>query len=300
MLTGRWVLLSPERLRRPTPPVPTATLPKRSFRAILVQRHAIAGTRDYLEVHKHLYPAVQPFAPGPAKAVLRADDVRPGVGTSYVLRFASRKDLVEANARHRAAFTKTLTELLSQLQADRRVVSAVVFRNHGLRSGASLTEPHHQLWGIPVPSAEELLERAWVKTQPRCPTCALLRINKKFVIAIGPHAVLLARPAARFGAELAVLPRQHIRSFTELSTAAQADVVRLLALGVRRLRATYGDAGINEVWQERGVRNQRLHFRIELLPRLNMMAGLELGTGIFLNPYLPERVAKQLRALRKI
>ena len=37
------------------------------------------------------------------------------------------------------------------------------------------------------------------------------------------------------------------------------------------------------------------HWRIELLPRLNAFAGLELATGVHINPVAPERAAGQLR-----
>jgi UDPglucose--hexose-1-phosphate uridylyltransferase len=37
------------------------------------------------------------------------------------------------------------------------------------------------------------------------------------------------------------------------------------------------------------------HWRIELLPRVNALAGLELATGIHINHLPPERAAGQLR-----
>ena len=38
------------------------------------------------------------------------------------------------------------------------------------------------------------------------------------------------------------------------------------------------------------------HWRIELLPRTNAFAGLELATGMFINPLAPERAASKLRS----
>jgi UDPglucose--hexose-1-phosphate uridylyltransferase len=38
------------------------------------------------------------------------------------------------------------------------------------------------------------------------------------------------------------------------------------------------------------------HWRIELLPRLNSLAGLELATGIHINPLSPTHAAERLRS----
>jgi UDPglucose--hexose-1-phosphate uridylyltransferase len=43
--------------------------------------------------------------------------------------------------------------------------------------------------------------------------------------------------------------------------------------------------------------DQACHWRIELLPRLNPLAGLELATGVHINPVPPEKAAARLRAL---
>jgi UDPglucose--hexose-1-phosphate uridylyltransferase len=37
------------------------------------------------------------------------------------------------------------------------------------------------------------------------------------------------------------------------------------------------------------------HWHLELLPRLNVFAALELGAGYFVNTILPEQAAAQLR-----
>src|SRR6185369_1110597 len=125
-------------------------------------------------------------------------------GDSYILRFASGRDLVDADAKRRAAFAEVVADTLRDVRARRAVESLALFRNHGAQAGASLAEPHHQLWGIPVPSAEDQAEQQWVRRLRSCPSCALIRSGKKFTVASERTATLLARPAARFGAELFV------------------------------------------------------------------------------------------------
>lgn len=298
-LTGRWALISPERLRRPLPRTPKAHLKKVRFTPKLVASMPVAGRSDAVEVHRHKYPAIAPFTDERGVSPESVPD-RAGRGISYMLRFASGRDLADVDAPRREAFAATAARYLGALHADSRAQTVLLFRNHGPRAGATLAQPHHQLWGIPVPSTEDTLELAWVKQQRTCPTCALLKTSRTFTVAQLPGAQLIARPAARFGAELAILPRVHKQSFASLGALQQADVVALLARGIRCLRKAYGDVGITEVWREPAPKNPRLHARIELLPRLSAIAGLELGSGVYLNPHQPEKIAAKLRSLRGV
>jgi UDPglucose--hexose-1-phosphate uridylyltransferase len=63
-----------------------------------------------------------------------------------------------------------------------------------------------------------------------------------------------------------------------------------------RLRAALGKLPPVNLWVRTAPRGAE-HFcwRIDLLPRLTQLAGLELGTGVNLNVVAPERAAEALR-----
>jgi galactose-1-phosphate uridylyltransferase len=63
----------------------------------------------------------------------------------------------------------------------------------------------------------------------------------------------------------------------------------LLARVVRRLHETEGPVPLN-AWVEHDARD----WRIVLFPRLTILAGLELGAGIFVNTLPPEEAAQRL------
>jgi hypothetical protein len=65
--------------------------------------------------------------------------------------------------------------------------------------------------------------------------------------------------------------------------------IRLLAEIVQRLRSVEGPVPLN-AWLEYDERD----WRIVLLPRLTILAGLELGAGIFVNTLPPEEAARRL------
>jgi UDPglucose--hexose-1-phosphate uridylyltransferase len=68
-----------------------------------------------------------------------------------------------------------------------------------------------------------------------------------------------------------------------------AGALQLAAEGVRRLRALEPDAPLN-LWLHDGD-----WWHLELLPRLTVLAGLELGAGIYVNTVPPEEAAEQLQ-----
>jgi UDPglucose--hexose-1-phosphate uridylyltransferase len=69
----------------------------------------------------------------------------------------------------------------------------------------------------------------------------------------------------------------------------------LLGRVVRRLRELEGDVPLN-AWLHTGRVGARVgHWHLELVPRLTVAAGLELGAGVYVNPLPPEQAARALR-----
>jgi len=71
----------------------------------------------------------------------------------------------------------------------------------------------------------------------------------------------------------------------ELLTAA----LSLVSEALRRLRTVEGFAPVNAWLHDHG------HWHIEVLPRLTVFAGIELGAGIYVNSLAPEDAAAELR-----
>jgi UDPglucose--hexose-1-phosphate uridylyltransferase len=70
----------------------------------------------------------------------------------------------------------------------------------------------------------------------------------------------------------------------------------MLREALARLRAALGELPPLNLWVRTAPRGAE-HFcwRIDLLPRLTHLAGLELGTGVNLNIVAPEGAAEALR-----
>ncbi len=156
--------------------------------------------------------------------------------------------------------------------------------NEGREAGASLPHSHTQLaWTGEIPPA--------VATEhtddTNCALCDLVTSNQN-VITERDGIVVIANPFGRLPYELLIAPRDHDSGgFGERLEVALA----LLADSIRRLHAVAaGPVPLNAWLHNRG------HWHFELLPRLTVMAGLELGAGIYVNSVDPAAAAAELRA----
>ncbi len=160
-----------------------------------------------------------------------------------------------------------------------------ILLNEGREAGASIPHNHSQLVWLretpPEPGAELMNLQA-----EGCALCGLLAEHESLTIDSADGMRLLAHPAGRAPYELLIAPTQH-RPNGDADLFAAA--LRLLRDGIGRLRAVEGPVPIN-AWAHAGG-----HWHLEVLPRLTVLAGLELGAGLYVNSLPPEEAAAALR-----
>jgi UDPglucose--hexose-1-phosphate uridylyltransferase len=160
-----------------------------------------------------------------------------------------------------------------------------VVLNEGRVAGSSLPHSHSQLFWLREPPPAVLEESPHLE-EGRCGVCEVLR-QESLEIAIRGDAATYAAPAGRAPYELVIAPREHTAEPTE---EGLVDAALLLRDAIVRLRATEGPVPLN-AWLHAGG-----HWHLELVPRLTVFAGLELGAGIYVNSLPPEEAAQRLRS----
>ena len=175
-----------------------------------------------------------------------------------------------------------------------------VIVNEGKEAGASLPHTHAQLYALPfVPAAvareRERFTAYFDRTQGRNLLEDLLQEEvrrRERVVAIDDEAVAIAPFAARVPFHLLLAPRQPVARFSDDGPLGG----RLLHEVLNRLRVTLGTLPPLNMWVRTAPRDAA-HFcwRIEIMPRLAQLAGLEIGTGVHLNVLTPEDAAARLR-----
>lgn len=179
---------------------------------------------------------------------------------------------------------------------------AHLFVNDGLRAGASQPHTHAQLAAlrfVPALIARERERFAAYATSTMGGNLLgdllqeEVRLDRR-IVAIDDDAVALAPYASASAFQLMLVPRRPAMRWEDpgepLAAALLHDV-----LG--RLRTRFDRLPPLNLWVRTAPRGAE-HFcwRIDIRPRLAQAAGLELGTGVDLNPVAPETAAAELRA----
>jgi UDPglucose--hexose-1-phosphate uridylyltransferase len=172
--------------------------------------------------------------------------------------------------------------------------------NERLEAGASLPHTHAQLYALDfVPSAVARERERASAYKTRTMGASLLgdllaeevRRGER-VVAIDEEAVLIAPYASRLPFQLMLVPRTPRARFEQDGPAGAA----LLHDGLSRLARHLGTSPPLNLWVRTAPRGaEDFCWRIDILPRLTHLAGLELSTDLNLNIVSPEDAAARLR-----
>ncbi len=172
--------------------------------------------------------------------------------------------------------------------------------NERREAGASLPHTHAQLYAldfVPAAVARER-ERAGAYTTRTMGQSLLGDLvaeevrRRERIVAIDEEAVLMAPYASRLPFQLMLAPRTPRARFEDAGASGAA----LLHDGLSRLARHLGSSPPLNLWVRTAPRGaEDFCWRIDVLPRLTHLAGLELSTDVNLNIVAPEHAASVLR-----
>jgi UDPglucose--hexose-1-phosphate uridylyltransferase len=175
-----------------------------------------------------------------------------------------------------------------------------VIVNERREAGASLPHTHAQLYALEfVPAAVARERERFGAYATRTMGSNLLADlvqeevrRRERVVAIDDETVLMAPYGARVPFQLMIAPRTPRLRFEEDGPTGAGMLHDALSRLARRLGAS---PPLN-LWIRTAPRGSEYFcWRIDILPRLTHLAGLELGAGVHLNIVPPELVAAELR-----
>ena len=175
-----------------------------------------------------------------------------------------------------------------------------VIVNEGREAGASLPHTHAQLYALPFVPATVARERERfsaysLRTHGRNLLEDVLqqevRLDER-VVGVDAEAVAICPFASGVPFQLQIVPRRPAARFEEEGPLAAG----LLRETLARLAAVLGSLPPLNAWVRTAPRGaDRFCWRIDVLPRLAHLAGLEVGVGLHLNVLPPELAAQRLR-----
>ena len=186
-----------------------------------------------------------------------------------------------------------------------KTVLVLIFRNHGWRAGTSLVHPHSQIVATEIRprrvQRREDAARRYYDQEGRCLLCDLLafeiRDGRRLLWHNDAFAAFVPF-AADVPYETWIVPKKHRADFGRLDDGLKTDLAASLQRALGGLAARLDDPDYNYMIHSAGRRHTdapHLHWYVRIAPRLTTRAGFEIGSGISINPSLPEDDAAFLR-----
>lgn len=321
-ISGRWVIISSERGKRPTSYIISERRPVSSGFCPLCPGNEdktppeIIAYRPWgsppntpgwtLRVVPNKFPALRIEGTLDKKAEGIYDKMN-GIGAHEVI--------IESPDHHELLSTMTLKnieqilrsyrERILDLSNDKRFRYISIFKNQGERAGASLEHPHSQLIALPVvpktPLEEFTGSKNYFDYKERCIYCDIVDqelTQGERIVSANSEFLAIAPFASRFPFETWILPRKHISSFEHTPEDNLPPLAEMFSDVFKKLDRGLGKPPYNYILHTAPLNtapNEYTHWHFEIIPRLTRIAGFEWGSGFYINPIFPEEAAQFLR-----
>jgi UDPglucose--hexose-1-phosphate uridylyltransferase len=314
--THEWVIYAPSRRQRPQDfrPVAEPAEPEEVHRCpfchdhhepILLERMNAEGTGWQTRVVPNKYPALSPDVK-PLRSLSGIYLELPGYGHHEVV--------IESPHHHQTLATMPVEAVSIVVETYRQRYRTliqipqnlfiIIFRNHGRAAGASLRHPHSQIIATPIVPRhyrwQEDEAQRYFDDWGRCAYCDMLEFelgDRNRVVGENDEFVAFVPYAAEVPFEVMILPKRHSADFGTISDGQVVQFARMLQHVLLKLYTKLQNPAYNfAIMTAARYKSDepQLHWSCQIRPRLGTPAGFEMGSGISINPSLPEADAEFL------
>ncbi len=320
-VVGRWVIISPERGKRPSDYAAKKIEKKEEFCPLCPGNESLTPP----EIFAFREEGTGPDHPGwsirvvPNKfPALKAEgntdrqcdsifDKMNGIGAHEVV-IETPDHEVELPDLPLSSIKKILFVFkmrMEELSKDPRFRYVIVFKNRGQEAGASLQHSHSQIIALPIVPKRVMEElkggKRYHRDHDRCIFCEMIGQELQRGVRLieeNEDFVAFAPFAARFPFETWIMPKAHASHYGMIQQFQYQTLAEVLSKTLKRLDRVLEDPPYNLVFHTAPILDEDLpyfHWHIEIIPKVTKIAGFEWGTGFYINPTPPEQSAAYLR-----
>lgn len=314
IVTGEWVVISPERSQRPEDYV-MAAAPKRGIPADCpfclanddAYRFSIKNAEtENVYVIPNKYPAFTK-----TEGIIDEGDgfyqnTKSVGGHEVIILKDHEQDIYDDGL-------ETIDELIGVYKSrynfydlDPVIEYTMIIHNHGPEAAASIEHPHSQLFASAV--LPSYLEKEVAGTNKyflennKCVFCDMIKIeaeNAQRIIYENEEFVAFTFFAARFPFEIWILPKTHQSQFEKISPATQKNLAEVMSTVFKKLNLALNNPPFN-FWihtlpHHYGENSNFYHWHLEIAPRVSKFGGYEMGSGMVIDVVSPEVAANFLK-----
>ncbi len=315
IVTGKWVVIAPERAKRPEDFV-MAAAPKRHIDEkcpfCLTNPESAYKFSIKESETENIY-----VIPNKYPAFASSDEVIEEGGNFYFSTKAIGGHEVIVLKKHEVEVYEGGWEILAELfgvyqnryrhyLADPTVEYAMPIHNLGPEAAASIEHPHSQFFAssiMPNLIEEEISgSKLYYADKGSCVFCDMIKEEKDHnirIVAENDDFIVFTFFASRFPFEMWVLPKVHQLSFEEISEGERANMAKIVYDCIGRLNRSLRFPPFNWWIHTAPTKKDHLqnfyHWHMEIAPRVSKFGGYEMGSGIVIDVVSPELAAQFLK-----
>ncbi len=186
------------------------------------------------------------------------------------------------------------------LSQDERIKYIQIYKNRGMFAGASLDHSHSQIVALPFVPQENRGLVDYYHKNTSCLICDILKQESggERMVMESDYYMLLCPYAPRFSYETWIIPKRHSEHFGEITEDEIKDLAIIMKKFIALIIDCLQNPSYNLVINTAPVNVEHeggYHWYMELTPRLLVNAGVEIATGVYMNPVAPELAAAMFR-----
>lgn len=181
---------------------------------------------------------------------------------------------------------------------NKKIEYILIFKNSGGPAGASIQHAHSQIFAtkfLPPHLADKSQKvQAYKLRTGHCVYCDVIAKERKSprLVFEDKHVIAFTPYASMHNYELWILPKRHLDNVTLLSDAERLSWAKTLKRALKKISAL--NLPYNFYFHQ-VIHDEDQHLYMKITPRGSIWAGVEIGSGLIINPVSPEDAAKYYR-----
>lgn len=228
-------------------------------------------------------------------------------------------DIVILKDHNKYLYTFTKTDWVDMLYVMRRRYNywredcnaeyTMAIYNQGIKGGASIKHPHAQIFTsniIPNLVKREIDgSKVYFENEGQCAFCILIsheKVEKSRIIGENASFIAFTFYAARFPFEAWVLPKKHKNHFEEIEGTEIKDLAEIMESTIKKYKNILKEPPLNffihDLPRSLG-QSDSYHWHLEIAPRVASYGGYEMGSGVIIDVMSPEEASDYLNGIKK-
>ncbi len=181
------------------------------------------------------------------------------------------------------------------ISGDKKIEYVLIFKNDGGLAGASLQHSHSQIFATKFlpPHLKDKSQRTHIYKlkNGRCVYCDVIKKESKSprLVFEDKNAIAFCPYASMHNYEIWLMPKRHLDNITLLSDEEKLSFAKFLKKILKKIDLL----GLPyNYYFHQVIHDEDQHLYMKITPRGSIWAGVEIGSGLIINPIAPEEAAK--------